>query len=277
VPTVFGGAGADTIGVGTDSSAGPVILFGNAGDDILRVGTGGNATLDGGAGNDTLISSDGQGYAGTSGTTAVQQGDFLVGGAGKDVFGFAGTNKLGFIGGLKGDFGTTVTLGQGDAEQYVNSTAGTSGSGFFNNTFVDTISGFSSAEGDKLYFNTTFINVSGTASGTMFAIIPTGTTGLGDGVAVGGTNVSDGKGAPQILGAVGTATGGFSGTSFAAPPTFGSNANMFTYDQGAGALYYAPVAGKSQLVAIFDTKPTLASTDFVFGDFNIGGINTTLI
>jgi Ca2+-binding RTX toxin-like protein len=277
--TVSGGAGADTIGVGTSSSAGPVILFGNAGDDILRVGTGGNATLDGGAGNDTLISSEGQGYAGTSGTTAVQQGDFLVGGAGKDVFGFAGTNKLGFIGGL-GATGSGVAY----ADSFISASGfGTDGTSFFNNYAVDTISGFVSGE-DKLYFDTTFGYAAGgtlAAGGTSFYVV-TGTDGLGEGQTFTGAGGSNST-APSIVGRFGTGAGigdvfGSNIDGSLALEEFGTNpANVFIYDKTAGALYYNTSAASSNLVAIFDPNTPIAATDFAFGDFSTGGTNTTLI
>lgn len=278
--TVSGGAGADTIGVGTSSSAGPVILFGNAGDDILRVGSGGNATLDGGVGNDTLISSPGQGTAGALGSTAVQQGDFLVGGAGNDFFGFAGTNKLGFIG-AQVNLGTSADIAT--FGNFVSSSGdGTDGTGFFSNIGVDTISGFETGK-DKLYFSGDF-----GAFGTLTII--SGTDGLGDGQAFGGAGGSNTT-APNIVGgfAGGDASAfdlyGVNGTNILASSAMQAAGTIttgnveFIYDQTAGALYVGQGDANDysfNLVAIFDQNTVIAPTDIVFGDFSIGG-GTTLI
>jgi Ca2+-binding RTX toxin-like protein len=276
--TVSGGAGADTIGVGTSSSAGPVILFGNAGDDILRVGSGGNATLDGGAGNDTLISSPGQGYAGTAGTTAVQQGDSLFGGAGADFFGFAGTNKLGFIGGS-----TSVGTGVAFPTDGLLIGNGTDfgGTGYLNNVNVDTISGFDFAQGDRLYFSE---DAFGTlAGGTYFTTFGEGSNGFGndDAFSFAGSGL-EGAAAPSVVGAFGSGVsisgpfGSTVGTGIMAATGVGTNAGVFLYEQDAGALYYTVGSSAAHLVAIFDNKPTLTQEAFVFGNFSVGG-GTTLI
>jgi Ca2+-binding RTX toxin-like protein len=283
-PIVIGGAGADTISVGTSSSAGPVFIEGGAGNDILRVGSIGNASLNGGAGDDTLISSKGQGYAGTSGTTAVKQGDFLFGDTGKDVFGFAGTNKLGFIGG-PGATGSGVAYADSFVSDGLNGTDGTS---YFNNIGVDTISGFVSGE-DRLLFNsaefTTAVFPAITGTGlvlnTNFFLI-SGSDGL---AAVGDTTTFTGNGgsstaAPSILGGFGTtsATAGFVGDTFGtnldgspALAAAGTVDGAFVYDQSAGALYVNTAEGYSNLVAIFDPGTPLAAGDFSINSFNLGG------
>jgi hypothetical protein len=194
------------------------------------------------------------------------------------VFGFAGTNKLGFIGG-PGATGSGVAYADSFVSDGLNGTDGTS---YFNNIGVDTISGFVSGE-DRLLFNSAEFTFAGTGLvlNTDFFLI-TGSDGL---AAVGDTTTFTGNGgsstaAPSILGGFGTTstTAGFVGDTFGtnldgspALAAAGTVDGAFVYDQSAGALYLNTAEGYSNLVAIFDPGTPLAAGDFSIDSFNLGG------
>ena len=156
VATILGGDGNDTISVGSGATgtSTDLVIDGGVGDDIIYGKASGGDSISGGDGDDTLFGG-GFGAKSSTGTSISESlGDTLTGGAGADVFILGTTAKVGFLGSIGADQGSTY-FGQ-DGWFFNGTNPASPGSGVFNGVFdVDVITDFNPDEGDVIIFNTT--------------------------------------------------------------------------------------------------------------------------